>query len=53
MGYPPDDADHLFCSGCGHDFGTFGDVKAATLELAKLEVERITKDILGAKPKWK
>lgn len=50
---PPDDAEHLFCTGCGKDFGPFGEVKAAALNLARQEVERITQKHLGIKPTWK
>jgi hypothetical protein len=50
---PPGDDDDLLCRGCGTSFGRFGDVKAQMMEIAKHEVEAMTKQALGLKPKWK
>lgn len=44
---PPDDHDVISCLGCGRDFGAYREVKAALVEFAKAEIDRITEKALA------
>jgi hypothetical protein len=49
---PPKDDDIIVCNGCKREIGRFDAIKAATMEAAKAEVDKITANIFGKKPTW-
>ncbi|WP_417495375.1 ECs_2282 family putative zinc-binding protein [Maricaulis sp.] len=40
------------CKSCGFEFCTYGELKAKSVELAKAEIDKLTKSALGIKPTW-
>lgn len=52
---PPGDGDMYSCNGCGREIGKFGDVKAAMIQAAKDELDKIVSDAFGKPIKldWK
>lgn len=43
---PPQDDDILSCQGCGRDFGPYGKVKDAIIEMARAELDEMIADTL-------
>lgn len=54
-GNPPNDDNILSCFGCGREFGPYRTVKAAMIESAKAEIDKLTERTFGKgiKPKWR
>jgi len=50
---PPEDMDVIKCLGCGHEFGTYAQVREAMIDAGKQEMDNIVGSIFGKKPKWK
>ena len=47
---PPKDDEVISCFGCGYEFGTYGEVKAALIELAKGEIDAVIEKTYGKNP---
>ena len=50
---PPGDNDMLKCFGCGIELGRYAELKGKLIELAKAEVDRVTKEYFGKGVTWK
>lgn len=50
---PPNDTDIFCCNGCGREIGPYGQVKAALVETAKAELDKMVESTFGKKPTWR
>jgi hypothetical protein len=51
---PPNDNDIISClgEGCGHQFGTYAEVKEAMIAAGKAEIDKLVTDRFGKPPTW-
>ncbi|MFA3920217.1 hypothetical protein [Ruegeria hyattellae] len=47
---PPKDDEVISCHGCGHEFGTYGEVKGAVIEMARDEIDTVIEQTFGKRP---
>ncbi|MFA3919325.1 hypothetical protein [Ruegeria hyattellae] len=47
---PPKSDEVISCFDCGHEFGTYGEVKTVVMELAKGEIDAVIEETFGKRP---